>query len=247
MKWLVVLVVGAVLGASAMAVVRPGAEGDGEFGPEAVWKLGDEEIDKLFDCAGGADQAETRCALDVMDERGASQDAQAFFQHTHWFLQGFRESGTVDLGEVVTPWRANSNDDYLLLNGSPAVVFVEREAPPVAVFGQDPAYEPLRQAVNQTDDIPGEDDLVLWETDEFFEDVEREGRKIRFVFQWSLKDACHACSTGYLARVALEFAPDGTYLGAVPLNICWGGEGGEVERVEDGAPACPTPARSASR
>lgn len=242
MRWLATLLVGVVIGALGFASLRPGADEDGEFNASAVWELDDEDTDKLFDCAGGADQAETRCALDVMEDAGASEEAQSFFQRTHWFLQRFREFGTVDLGEVVVPWRANANDDYLLLNASPAVVSVEREAPPVAVFGQDPAYEPLRQAVNRSDDISEEDDLVLWETDEFFEDVEREGRKIRFVFQWSLKDACHACATGYLARVALEFAPDGTYLNAVPMNICWGGGGDDVERVEDEAPICPRPA-----
>lgn len=241
MRWLAALAVGVLLGGAGVAVLRPEPEEGEYFGPQAVWNLGGKETDKLFDCAGAADQGETRCALDAMDDAGASEDAQTFFQRTHWFLQGFRESGTVDLGEVVTPWRANSNDDYLLLNGSPAVVSVEREAPPVAVFGQDAAYERLREAVNRTDDISGEDDLVLWETDEFFEDVVREGRKIRFVFQWSLKDACHACATGYLARVALEFAPDGTYLSAAPMNICWGGGGDDVERVEDEAPDCPRP------
>lgn len=241
MRWLLGLVIGLVVGAVAAVVVLPDGGDDDAFGPAAEWDLGQRQTDRLFDCASAADQAQTRCALDVMDDAGASRQAQDFFRQTQWFLQRFREFGVVDLGEVVVPWRANSNDDYLLLNGSPSFISVEREAPPIAVFGQDDAYEPLRRAVNATDDIPDEDDLVLWETDEFFEGVKREGQKIRFVFQWELKDSCHACGTGYLARVALEFAPDGTYLSAVPMNICWGGEGGDAERVENDAPRCPRP------
>ena len=236
MRWLAGLVIGLIVGAVAAVVAVPDGDDAEVFGPDAAWELSNRTIDKLFDCTGAADQSETRCALDVMDDAGAPEEAQGFFRRTHWFLERFRETGIVDLGEVITPWRANSNDDYLLLNGSPSVVSVEREAPPIAVFGQDDVYEPLRRSVNETDDIPDEDDLVLWETDELFEGVKREGRKIRFVFQWSLKDACHACDTGYAARVALEFAPDGTYLNAVPMNICWGGEG---ERVEEQAPRCP--------
>jgi hypothetical protein len=238
LRWLVTFVVGVVVGALLIVVLRPQPDAEG-FGPQAVWKVGD-AAERLFECGNIGEEGETRCALHVMDEAGATDEARDFFSATHWFLTGFRESGVVDLGVVVTPWRANANDDYLLLNGSPAVVSVERESPPVALFGQDPAYEPLREKVNRTDDIPDEDDLVLWETDEVFEGIRRAEGNIGFVFQWALKDGCHACDTGYFARVALEFARDGTYLNAEPIDICWTTG---TERVESEAKRCPSRAK----
>ena len=246
MRWLIGLVIGVVLGAGFIIVFGPDDDTASAFTREAVWRIDDETAQELFECGTntGGKGGETECSLDVMRDGGATEEARAFFRETHWFLTAFRESGVVDVGSVVVPWRANANDDYLLLNGSPSFVTVEREAPPVALFGQDPVYEPLRETVNRTDDIPDEDDLVLWETDETFERVRRGDGKIRFVFQWSLKDACHACDTGYSARVALEFARDGTYLNAEPLNLCFAREPGrDVERVEDEAPVCPATTR----
>jgi hypothetical protein len=240
LRWIATLVVGIVIGAVGYGVLRPASTPSSAYGREAVWAYS-EESDRLIDCGNVGEEGETRCALNVMDEAGASDAARSFFRQTHWFLRAFRESGVVDIGSVATPWRANANDDYLLLNGSPSVLVAEREAPPVALLGQDPAYEPLRTAVNGKDDVPEEDDLVLWETDEVFERVQRSQGKLRFVFQWSLKDGCHACDTGYRARVALEFGGDGTYLSAEPINICWGG--GNVDRVEDEAPNCPRTTR----
>jgi hypothetical protein len=240
------LVLGVLLGAVGIVVLRSDPEPAEAFTREAVWRIDDETAQELFECGTntGGKGGETECSLRVMEESGASEEAQAFFRGTHWFLTAFRDSGVVDIGSAVVPWRANANDDYLLLNGSPSFVIAEREAPPVALFGQDPAYEPLREAVNRTDDIQDEDDLVLWETDQVFEAVRREAGKLRFIFQWSLKDSCHACDTGYSARVALEFARDGTYLSAEPLNICFAREPGrDVERVESEAPVCPRTAR----
>ncbi len=242
MRLLFVLALGALIGAAAAVVFRPEPQAAEAFTPQAVWKIDDEAAQELFECGTntGGKGGETECSLGVMEDGGASAEARVFFRETHWFLTAFRESGVVDVGGAVVPWRANANDDYLLLNGSPSYVTVEREAPPVALFGQDPAYDPLREAVNRTDDIQDEDDLVLWETDEVFESVRRADGKLRFIFQWSLKDACHACDTGYSARVALEFARDGTYLNAEPLNICFAREPGrDVERVESEAPVCP--------
>jgi hypothetical protein len=245
-RWVLVFLLGLIVGAFAVALLRPEPDAAESFTRAAVWKVDDETVQELFECGTntGGKGGETECSLQVMEEAGASEEAQEFFRRTHWFLTGFRESGVVDVGSVVVPWRANANDDYLLLNGSPSFVTTEREAPPVALFGQDPAYEPLRESVNRTDDIQEEDDLVLWETDETFEGVRRAEGNIRFVFQWSLKDGCHACDTGYSARVALEFARDGTYLNAEPLNICFAREPGrDVERVEEEAPLCPRTTR----
>lgn len=240
MKWALVFLAGLLVGAAGVFVFRPDPAPSEGFGAEAVWEPGDDTVQELFGCGTntGGRGGETECSLGVMEQAGAPGPAMEFFERTHWFLTGFRDSGLVDVGAVFVPWRANANDDYLLLNGSPSWVLVEREAPPVALFGQDPAYEPVREAVNATDDVPDTDDLVLWETDEVFETVEREGGTVRFVFQWALKDACHACDTGYSARVALEFGRDGTYLGPEPLDICFTSDA-DVERVESEAPVCP--------
>jgi hypothetical protein len=226
--------VGIVVGALGVIVLRPNTAEPVAFGPRAAWKASDRAVSKLFGCGERATGTvkETSCAIRTMAANGASRDAQDFFRATHWFMTGFRESGMVDVGSVFVPWRANSNDDYLLLNGSPAIVAAEAEAPDVALFGQDAAYEPLRGSVKS-------DDLVLWTTDETFESVQRSASRTRFIFQWSLNDGCHACATGYLARAALEFAPDGTYLGPAALNICWGtGNAKDLSRVVD-APDCP--------
>jgi hypothetical protein len=234
-RWLFTLIVGVLIGGLLVFYLRPEGEPDRSFGHEAVWRYGG-DTERLAECGNIGEEGETRCALRVMTEGGASEEARSFFRETHWFLSDFTESGVVDVGEVVTPWRANSNDDYVLMNGSPSVVYVEREAPPVALFGQDPAYEPLRRFVNAKDDIPEEDDLVLWATDERYESTRRSDGKVGFVFQWALNDACHACRTGYAARAALEFASDGTYLSADPINICL--QEHEGERMVP-APDCP--------
>jgi hypothetical protein len=41
----------------------------------------------------------------------------------------------------------------------------------------------------------------------------------RFIFDIVLLNGCRACGTGYVAQAALDFGPDGTYYGVVPLSI----------------------------
>ncbi|MCH8345270.1 MAG: hypothetical protein IH983_14970 [Planctomycetes bacterium] len=64
-------------------------------------------------------------------------------------------------------------------------------------------------------------DLNLWGGDNFFESVmESPQGGQAFIFQYSLKDGCHACSTGAFQRTALDFEPDGTYVGPRLLDVC---------------------------
>jgi hypothetical protein len=236
------LILGAGFATAAMIAMTPDASRQEQVGQEAVWDASKESrSERLSEC-----DADTRCALKTMEALDAPVAARSFFEQTGWFLYRFREFGTVDLGDVFIPWAANSNDDYLVLNGHPDFVTVQREAPEIDEFEvvdgvADLALALLRAKANAADDFPGEDDLVLWAADEVFESEEaREGGQ-RFIFQFDLKDGCHACSMGYWARVAYDFDEFGTYLGTTPLNICWS----EGERIEDKAPRCP--ANDASR
>jgi hypothetical protein len=196
----------------------------------SIWhSLGEEDtLTHLHECSR---DRRTECVTAIMQDSGASRQAMEFFRTTGWFLDDFQEMGRVDLGSVVDPWRANENVQYAFLNGTPLVVHPEEEVQPVAIE-MDPNYDVLVTA------FP---DLFLWPGLGLFEALSttEEGGQ-RFVIQFRLVDGCHACETGYRARVAFDFSVDGTYLGVgpLPLGLCWGGAP-DVTPLSTSIPACP--------
>jgi hypothetical protein len=181
-----------------------------EVGPDAAWTIPESLSPSLVRCHSNASD----CAASIMDDNGASAAAIAFMEKTGWFLTEFREQGMVDVAMVTTPWRANSNTDWAMVNGSPNIVYAEDAGAQLAPDTSDAAYAALLAA------HPG---LVIWPSDSIYEtmgDPPAGGQF--FVFHYSLNDGCHACATGYVWRVALDFAQDGTYEGPRLLNICIG-------------------------
>jgi hypothetical protein len=183
-----------------------------EVGPEAIWDPSEHEagFDQMYRC--GSTHL-TTCAAQIMEQSGASAQAVAFFRTTGWILADFRETGEVDLGGVLTPFRVNSIGDFVLLNGTPSVFVIESHPQGLgAGIQRDSAYDALAAA------FPN---LGVWSYDEVFEGFsESPDGTQRFVFQFTLNDGCHACGTGYHARIAFEFAPDGTYKWSIPLGVC---------------------------
>lgn len=203
-----------------------------EIGPESVWDPAQDEtrLGRLHEC--GPVDTLTECVRPIMQELGASPQAIEFWRLTGWFLGDFQEMGTVDLATIIDPWRANENVQLALLNGTPAVVYPEEEGVPVAIE-QDSNYDALVAA------FP---DLDFWPSGGVFEALsapDHEGQ--RFVLQFRLIDGCRACSTGYFARVALDFAADGTYMGAPRLLGVCRGQGPDVKPVDASIDACPLP------
>jgi hypothetical protein len=203
--------------------------GSMDIGAESVWDpLQDEaNLGRLHACTAPM----TDCVTAIMQDSNASPQAIDFFKLTGWFLSDIQEMGRVDLGTIVDPWRANDNVQSALLNGTPKVVYPESEAQSAAIE-LDPNYDALAAT------FPA---LGLWPGDNVFEaltTVDSGGQ--RFVLQFRLVDGCHACGTGYSARVAFDFDTDGTYLGvgARPLAVCWAG-GTDVTPVAASVPACP--------
>lgn len=203
-----------------------------EIGIESIWHpLGEEDrLASLHECNK---QTQTECVTAIMQDSGASRQAIEFFRTTGWFLDDFQEMGRVDLGSVVNPWRANENVQYAFLNGTPLVVHPEEEVQPVAIE-LEPNYDVLVAAFPNLFLWPGLGLLEALSTTE-------EGGQ-RFVIQFHLVDGCHACGTGYRARVAFDFGADGTYLGVgpLPLGLCWGG-GPDVTPVSTSIPDCSLP------
>jgi len=204
--------------------------GSMDIGSGSVWEplLDEATLARLHECGG---DRPSECVTAIMQSSGASSQAIEFFKMTRWFLSDFQEMGTVDLGRIVDPWRANDNVQYAFLNGSPLVVYPEEEVRPAAIE-LDPNYDAL---------VPSFPNLSLWPGDSVFEvlGVSEQGGQ-RFVLEFSLVDGCHACGTGHFARVAFDFALDGTYGGVSsrPLGLCWN-KGPDVTPIAASVPTCP--------
>lgn len=205
-KWLIfiILVVGAVLVWQHFKTTEKNVEEKTEqeqetktdvFDQQIVW-WDNEALEKLHECI----EAEIECVQPIMESYGAGSKAIEFYKETGWFATDFKEYGAVDLAYVLNPWRANSNEDYAMVNGNPYLITVEEE------LGIDNKniknYELLAQL---------HPEYSIWGTDTGF--VEKESNN--FVFKADIKDerGCHACSSGYTALVSFEFDEQGNYQG----------------------------------
>ena len=155
------------------------------------------------DCPSG--QAE--CVSSVMKQNNASEEAIEFFIQTGWFADDFQEYGMVDLITLVTPWRVNSNNDYMLVNERSSFIIIESE-----VSGD--LSEKIENYQLLSSVFP---EYTLWGTDNWF----IEQRDQSFLFGFDIKDerGCHACSSGYIAIIAFQFDSTGNYEGMEMLQI----------------------------
>jgi hypothetical protein len=79
------------------------------------------------------------CAVEVMKQTGASEEAISFFQTTGYFLDSFEKLGPIDYGRGAVPWfNMGRPTQQLFLNGTPSIV----EAPVGAMsdWKDDPSY-----------------------------------------------------------------------------------------------------------
>ena len=178
----------------------PGSEANTlQLGMPQVWVPDDEAVAALHQCG----YAEPDCASAVMRSAGATSEAIDFFLWTGWFLTGFEEKGVVDLGTASNPWRANDNNQAVLLNGWPRVLFVESAMPQGE--RDEATYAFIWQALPNAFPWPG---------DSQFAEMTLGENGPTYVFRFRVVDGAHAATTDYQLPAAFDFASDGRYLGA---------------------------------
>jgi hypothetical protein len=195
------------LSATSTSTLSP-APPSGRIGPDAIW-VGD--VLELHHCPL---EGRVQCVTDMMQRSGASAAAIRFFRETGAFLASFREMGLVDMAVLGDPWRANDNSWPALVNGTPDIVVPEAPLTFDVPGAVPPQYEPFARLLSRP---------WVWQAPEaVFEGVApAPGGGIVFTFRFPIKDGCHACDTGYWARAAFDFGPDGTFLGPELLPPCW--------------------------
>lgn len=158
------------------------------------------------------------CITSFMKESGASSKSIAFTEFLYksnsnehvylGFLGEFKEMGKIDVGKVYLPNRANTNEVYYLLNGSPALVspkeaFQNKEI--TDKLKQDPLYPKVKKEYPNMEigDVSGsrfiKKDILPDNTE-------------RFIFTYVIDNGCHSCLTEYAASIGFDFDSNGKFL-----------------------------------
>jgi len=181
-------------------------------GPQAVWKPGPEEMQKIReDCTAAAGPALGECFVRGMETSGASVEAVAFTRLTgaSVFLKGFMETGRVSIAQVEYPFRANENEGILLVNGFPRMIDVDDlSLLPKSELQKNPLYVHLARDFPQVSLWPGDRhnlDRVITEA--------IPGGGQRFILDYRLLNGCHACEEIGNAKFSFEFDGLGNFTG----------------------------------
>src|SRR5215203_2405054 len=180
------------------------------FGPQTIWQPSSQAIRELQMCTSLA----AGCIRGVMTAHGASQDAIAFYELTGWFLIEISDTGVVQSGKMLNPWRANENTQPVLLGGIPAVIEPEQEAEQVgfnAALMANAEFRALQVS---------HPDLLFWAPGPTPEGIDVSPRGgPRFIFRYAVLDGCHACARLASVRAAFDFSTDGVYFGMILLDV----------------------------
>lgn len=189
----------------------------------AQWQAGTSFIAEVHEaCAKVPYPKFQDCYFDQMQRSGASPQAVAFSQQLvkedpglMGFMRDFRNAGRVDVAYVVCPFRANENDVWLLINGSPPIIDVDNLSRlPQDQLAENPTYMNIAKEYPNVDLWPGDragtKDLAV---------SKRSGGGQRFVVSYYLQNGCHACARVGSAAFAFDFDSTGKFLGASLLEV----------------------------
>jgi hypothetical protein len=178
-----------------------------EFGQEAIWDV-DGHLEEFHNCNN---QNSIDCVIALMKNSGASPQGITFTElmQGEAYMSSFKEFGIVDLAEITYPSRANSNVEYVLINGNPQIVYVED------VYKVDITHNTNYPSLHQQ--YPN---LRIEGGENYFINMEQNSASgERFIFRCELVDGCHACQTGKYAYIAFDFDSTGQFEGMKLLYI----------------------------
>lgn len=157
------------------------------------------------------------CFARNMQRAGASTEAVAFTRSigNEGYLHAFVPSGRVDMAFVTYPFRANTNEACLLVNGVPPHIDVDNLPDlPQATMKHSAEFQKLAAAYPHVTLFPGDRSdrrsVVAGSTPEGGQ---------RFIAEYKLLNGCHACAQVGTARFAYDFAADGKLTGVKFIGI----------------------------
>ena len=166
------------------------------------------------ECDERAAKAFADCFVGAMGRAGATPAALAFARRLDG--EGYLESldqtgGAIAVAHVVYPFRANENDGWLVVNGSPALIDVDDSR--YLALGAMRASLPYREIGRRIADVtfwPGERGAAAPQ-------IAMAGQRI--VVGYVLRNVCHACAIVGRVRFAFDFDHAGRFLGTQLVSV----------------------------
>jgi predicted secreted protein len=182
--------------------------GDTKFVDAVKASCDETHADKLQDCFAGE-----------MKKAGASDAAVTFSRQLGepGFVRDFRAAGPVDIAYVLYPYRANENQSWLIVNGTPPVIDVDNSKL-VTI-----AARALKNNASFTGLAKAHPDLSPWPSDRYsteIPDVEMGANGgVHIIVNYRLREKCHSCTVLGHAWYSFEFDAKGIFAGARLMGI----------------------------
>ena len=186
--------------------------GDTKFIDAVKGSCQDPHADKLQDCFATE-----------MKKAGASAAAVEFSKQLGepGFVRDFRVAGPVDIAYVSYPYRANENQSWLILNGTPPIIDVDNSKLVMIAaraLKNNSTYAGLAKAHPDASPWPG--DRYSTETP----DVEMGANGgVHIIVNYRLREKCHSCAVLGHAWYSFEFDAKGIFAGArlMAISLAW--------------------------
>jgi len=171
------------------------------------------------------------CFATEMKKAGATSAAVEFSKQLGepGFVHDFRVAGPVDIAYVSYPYRANENQSWLIVNGTPPVVDVDNSKLVIIAaraLKNNSTYAGLAKAHPDASPWPG--DRYSTETP----DVEMGANGgVHIIVNYRLREKCHSCAVLGHAWYSFEFDAKGIFAGARLMAISLTREKSPVARA----------------
>ncbi len=198
----------AMLGATASAAPAP-------VTAAAVWQPAAGFMARFHaQCDGRRGAAFDACFVAVMQQAGASAAAIDFARRLSGeaYLQRLdKTGGQVAVAHIFYPFRANENDAWLLVNGTPRLIDVDdRKFLALDAMRSSLPYRDIARRFPNVSFWPGDRGMARPE-------VRMAGQEL--VVDYLLRDQCHACAVVGEVRFAFDFDHSGRFLGTRLVSV----------------------------
>jgi hypothetical protein len=180
------------------------------------------------------------CLVEQMAKQApAPAVAFAHALHDEGWMRDFRRAGRVDIAYVLYPFRANENQGWLLVNGSPSLLDVDDfKRLPKAEMKSDLAWGRLIAQKPNAALFPGDRSGTIHPVAIVYPDGAQ-----AVVVDYKVTDGCHACAVLGWVYFGFEFNPKGRFVYSHYLGLV----SAASDEGKSGAPPWPIQARSGQK